>query len=279
MLIDGLALGAMPELVEPHRQRLRLIGLVHHPLADETGLSPERRAALRASEVRALAAMRHVVVTSAATATRLEAMGVDSQRLCVIEPGTDPAPLARRAGQPPLRLICVGALIPRKGHQILIEALATVKDLRWTLELIGSLERDPASAQAVRARVQALGLAPRVQVRGELEDAALEAAYQQADLFVLPSLFEGYGMAFSEALARGLPILGSGKGAVSETVPSDAGLLVETGSSSAFAAGLRRLLCDANARARLAAGAERARGRLPDWPRQARRWAELLEHV
>ncbi len=279
VLIDGLALGAMPETVERHRQRLRLIGLVHHPLADETGLSARRSAALRASESRALAAMRRVAITSSATASRLEAMGVGVDRLCVIEPGTDPAPLARRLGQKPIRLLCVGALIPRKGHRFLLEALAATKDLSWTLDLVGSLERDPDTAQALRAQIQALGLDTRVQVRGELDEDALQAVYQQADLFVLPSLLEGYGMAFSEALARGLPILGSGAGAVSETVPSDAGLLVETGSSTALAGGLRRLLSDPSKRAELAAGAERARKRLPNWSSQSQRWVELLDDV
>lgn len=279
VLIDGLALGAMPEVIEPQRERLRLIGLVHHPLADEAGLSVAQRADLRTSEHRALASMRQVVATSAATRDRLAAMGIEAGRLAVIEPGTDPAPLAPRSGQAPLQLLCVGALIPRKGHRTLIEALATIAELPWTLDLIGDAERDPATARALRAQIRELGLGARVRVRGKVAETELKAAYQRADLFVLASLFEGYGMAFAEALARGLPILGSGEGAVRETVPSAAGLLVEPGSRPALAAGLRGLLTDAEARARLAAGAEQARKWLPDWPTQARRWARLLEHV
>jgi glycosyltransferase involved in cell wall biosynthesis len=279
VLIDGLALGALPELAERHRTRLRLLGLVHHPLAHETGLSVEQQARLRASEPRALASTRRVVTTSVATRDRLTAVEIEAERVAVIEPGTDPAPLARRAGQEPLQLLCVGALIPRKGHRTLIEALGAVSDLRWTLELIGDTERDPATANAVRSQIRDLGLEARVRVRGQVDEAALEAAYLRADLFVLPSLFEGYGMAFAEALARGLPILGSGDGAVRETVPSAAGLLVEPGSSAALATGLRRVLTDAKVRAELAAGAEHARERLPDWPTQAQRWARLLEHV
>jgi glycosyltransferase involved in cell wall biosynthesis len=279
VLIDGLALGALPELAERHRTRLRLLGLVHHPLADETGLSVEQQARLRASEPRALASTRRIVTTSAATRDQLTAVGIEAERVAVIEPGTDPAPLARRAGQEPLQLLCVGALISRKGHRTLIEALGAVSDLRWTLELIGDTERDPATANAVRSQIRDLGLEARVRVRGQVDEAALEAAYLRADLFVLPSLFEGYGMAFAEALARGLPILGSGDGAVRETVPSTAGLLVEPGSSAALATGLRRVLTDAKVRAELAAGAEHARERLPDWPTQAQRWARLLEHV
>ncbi|WP_462323149.1 glycosyltransferase family 4 protein [Halochromatium sp.] len=279
VLIDGLALGVMPEIVQAERKRLRLIGLVHHPLAHETGVSAAQSAALRESERAALVAMQQIVVTSASTARRLERMGIDAARIAVIEPGTDPAPLAERTGQAPLQLLCVGALIPRKGHGILLEALSNLRDLPWQLQIIGSLDRDPATSADVRAQIERLGLGERALLRGEVDEQALATAYQQADLFVLPSLFEGYGMAFTEALARGLPVLGCNTGAVADTVPSDAGLLVAPCSSTALASALRRLLSDANERHRLAIGAERARARLPDWPGQAQRWAELLEHV
>ncbi|MEA3641130.1 MAG: glycosyltransferase family 4 protein [Lamprobacter sp.] len=279
VVIDGLALGVIPEVVGAERERLRLIGLVHHPLADETGLSTAQRAALQASESAALAAMRKLVVTSAATARCLAQMGIAAEQVAVIEPGTDPAPLARRAGRDPLRLLCVGALIPRKGHRYLIEALARVRDRPWRLDLIGSLEADPATAASIQAQIGRLGLGERMVLHGAVDDSMLEAAYQQADLFVLPSLFEGYGMAFSEALAHGLPILGCDAGAVADTVPSSAGLLVAPRSSAALAAGLRLLLSDRRARLRLMAGAERARAQLPDWPSQIQRWADLLAHV
>lgn len=279
VLIDGLALGVIPELVHAERMRLRLIGLVHHPLADETDLPPERSAALRESERKALTAMEQIVVTSTATARRLAQMDIDAARIAVIEPGTDPAPLARRAGQDPLQLLCVGALIPRKGHGILLEALSTLSELTWQLQIIGSLERDPANTANVQAQIQGLELGERVALSGEVDDQALEAAYQQADLFVLPSLFEGYGMAFTEALAHGLPILGCEAGAVADTVPADAGLLVAPGSSAALASALRRMLSNPSERRRLAAGAERARAQLPTWPDQGQRWAQLLEYV
>lgn len=279
VLIDGLALGAIPELVAAERTRLHIVALVHHPLADEAGLAPERAAVLRASEQAALAAVRRIVVTSSATRRRLVEMGLDAERIGVIEPGTDPAPLAHRAGRAPLQLLCVGTLIPRKGHRFLIEALARLRDERWHLTVVGSLTRDPETSARVRAQIDALGLQDRITLTGELDDAALEQRYQNADLFVLPSLYEGYGMAFAEALARGLPIVGSGAGAVRETVPPEAGLLVEPGSSQALAAALAELLHAPDRLARFAAGAEEARRRLPDWPSRIRHWSELLEHV
>lgn len=276
VVIDGLALGAIPELVEAHRDRLRIIALVHHPLADESGQSPGRVAALRRSEQTALAAAHQIVVTSRATARRLSEMGADAGKVSVIEPGTDPAPLAQRRGGSPLQLLCVGAVIPRKGHRVLLEALAQMPERDWHLRVVGDLERDRATAAQLRAQIRSLGLDAQVTLSGELSEASLERAYQEADLFVLASLLEGYGMAFAEALARGLPIVGSGAGAVRETVPADAGVLVEPGSSAALAEAITELMRNRDYRRQLAAGAERARTRLPDWPSRIERWGNRL---
>lgn len=279
VLIDGLALGVMAEIVHRHRDRVRLVGLVHHLLADESGISPAQVSALRAGEVRALAAMRAIVVTSPATGQRLAAAGVAADRITVIEPGTDRALLAIRAGRPPLQLLSVGAVIPRKGHTILIDALAAIQQESWHLHLVGSLEREPKTAAQVVDQISRLGLSERVTLTGELDDEDLDHAYRTADLFVLASLFEGYGMAFAEALARGLPVVGSGDGAVRDTVPADAGMLVEPGSSAALADALRLVLRDPARLHALAAGAERTRTRLPDWPSRYRRWSETLKNV
>lgn len=276
VLIDGLALGVIPEIVTREQNRLRLFGLVHHPLADESGHTPARVAELRASERAALAAMSQVVVTSDATAARLATLGVRRTKISVIEPGTDPAPLAGRSRRWPLRLLCVGALIPRKGHRVLIDALARLQERRWRLQIVGSLARDPSTVAQVVAQLEATGLGSQVTLSGALSDAALRRAYRRADLFVLASLYEGYGMAFSEAIAHGLPIIGSGAGAVQDTVPRDAGVLVEPGSSTALAAALDETMRDRGRLGELAAGAARARGRLPDWPSRHRRWSRLL---
>jgi glycosyltransferase involved in cell wall biosynthesis len=265
--------------VAEEQQRLRLLGLVHHPLADETGLSPTRSSALRTTETQALAAMRRVIVTSPATRYRLADMGVDGARVSVIEPGTDPAPLALRSGKPPLQLLSVGAVIARKGHSFLIDALAALKTQSWTLRIVGSLDRDPALVTQLRNRIASHGLEGRVILTGELDEAALNQAYGRADIFVLASLFEGYGMAFAEALARGLPIVGSGDGAVRQTVPASAGLLVEPGSTKALSDALSKILSDPARRLACNLGAERARASLPDWPSRCRCWSDTLRDV
>ncbi|MBA3624250.1 MAG: glycosyltransferase family 4 protein, partial [Methylibium sp.] len=218
VIADGLAFGAMPALAERHARRLRWIALVHHPLAFETGLEEARRRALFESERRSLATARAVIATSAATARALAGFDVPAARVHVVEPGTDPAPLARGSGKAATTLLCVATLTPRKGHAVLIEALAGLKDRSWTLVCAGSTTRDPATTAALRRDIAGAGLGERVQLLGEVDPARLDALYDGADLFVLPSHYEGYGMVLAEALARGLPVLATTAGAMADTV-------------------------------------------------------------
>jgi glycosyltransferase involved in cell wall biosynthesis len=280
-VVDGLACGAMPDVAARHAERLGLVALVHHPLALETGLSAAQAAMLRASETRALAHARRVVVTSRSTARALADYAVPAARIRVVEPGTDPAPAAmgRLCEADPLQLLCVATITPRKGHLLLLEALAALTHLDWRLVCVGSLKRDPKHAATLRDRIRVLGLASRVRLLGELSPAELDDRYARSDLFVLASLFEGYGMAYAEALARGLPVLGCAAGAVADTVPAEAGLLVQPGSVSALREALSTLLTDAGLRHRLAAGAMRARRRLPDWSTAAARFAAAIADV
>lgn len=278
VVADGLAFGALPLQAERHAARLRWVALVHHPLALESGLAPSAQAALRASERRALACARQVVVTSPATARELAAYGVPAARVAVVEPGTDPAPPSRGGGAV-ASLLCVATVTPRKAHAVLLRALARVRDQPWHLHCAGSLTRDAETAAAAQALAQALGLDGRVTWHGELEPGPLQTLYAQADLFVLPSLYEGYGMAFAEALARALPVLGCAAGAVAETVPASAGVLVPPGDVAALQAALQALLNEPARRAALAAGARAHAARLPDWPQAAQRFAAVLEGV
>ena len=264
-LIDGLALGAMPGLAEELAARLDLIGLVHHPLYLETGLPAAQATALRASEQRALAATRHVIVTSPFTAALLtRELGVPAARLTVAVPGTDPAPIARGSRDGAIRMLCVGTVTPRKGQVDLVQALCGATG-PWRLEIVGSLERDRTTAAALLASIRAQGLDGRVHVLGELDDAALVAAYNRADLLVSAARFEGYGMAIAEALARGLPVIAVAGGAVATTLPPEAGLLVPPDDAGALRASLQRFLVEPGLAQRLRRGAIAARDRLPRW--------------
>ena len=279
VVIDGLALGAMPDIVARHSERLVLVGLVHHPLADETGLEEMRRRELADSELRALQSTRRVIVVSPWTRQRLIDDGISEERIGIVEPGTEPASIARGSGSADPSLLCVATLTPRKGHAVLLDALAQLRDRRWRLDCAGSLERDVATVEALRAQIERTGLADRVRLLGELTAQALEECYASADLFVLASFIEGYGMAHAEALAHGLPIVATAAGAVPHTVPSTAGLLVAPGDADALANALRRVLDDAALRETLANGARAVRERLPTWQQACARFDAQLRAV
>ena len=283
VIVDGLAFGALPGLAEQHAARLRWVALVHHPLAMETGLTPEQGRALFDSERRALTTARGVIVTGAATARALNRYGVSADRVHVVTPGTDAAPLAAGSAADPVRrglsLLCVATLIPRKGHAVLIEALGGLQDRAWTLHCVGSATRDVDTANALRSTVVEHGLGHRVRLHGEVPAGVLQSMYGQADAFVLPSYFEGYGMALAEALAHGLPVVSTTAGAIPETVPREAGLLVPPGDAVALRAALAALLDEPALRTRLAAGARAARAVLPTWPRAVAHFAAALESL
>lgn len=263
-LIDGLAFGVLPPEVLA-QMRAPIVALVHHPLGWESGLDAARRAALIDSERRALAFARRVIVSSSTTARLLvEAFGVTAQHIVVAEPGTDPAPAARGSGGVP-HLLAVGAVVPRKGYDVLVAALAGLAERDWTASIVGSLDRAPQTAAALAAQIEACGLTHRIRLVGMLDDAALARAYDTADIFVLASRYEGYGMVLAEAMARGLPIVATAAGAAAETVPPGAGLLVAPDDAVALRVALNRLLADAGLRQNLAAGARTAGAALPRW--------------
>lgn len=276
VVVDGLALGALPELAARHGPRLGLVALIHHPLAFETGLDPHLIQRLRYSEMEALRFCRRVITTSATTARALADFDVDPARIDVVHPGTDPAPLNRRAGGPPWQLLCVATVTPRKGHRWLVDALAMHRSRPWKLACVGGLERDPDEAGELRRRIESLGLTAKVRLHGEVDDAELHRLYDVSDLFVLPSLMEGYGMAFAEALARGLPVIGTTAGAIPETVPPQAGLLVAPADTDALSRALGRWFDEAVLRESMLTGARRARERLPRWEDSVRRFRQVL---
>jgi glycosyltransferase involved in cell wall biosynthesis len=275
-VVDGLAFGVLPELMRQHAQRLNWVALVHHPLALETGLDAARQQALADSERRALAHARGVIVTSHATACALADFEVEASRIVVVEPGTEPAPLAAGSGSDALSLLCVATVTPRKGHALLVEALAGLKDRRWVLHCAGSLVMDAACASALVQAIDAHGLRERVLLHGEQDEAGLRALHAKADAFVLPSFHEGYGMALAEALAHGLPVISTRAGAIPDTVPDAAGMLVTPGDVVELRAALQRLMDDAAWRAQLGAGARAARSRLPSWAQSSARFASAL---
>jgi glycosyltransferase involved in cell wall biosynthesis len=278
IVVDGLALGVLPETASQLAGRNPLLALVHHPLALEWGLSVKQADALRASERAALAAVQGVVVTSAATA-RLVASdyGVPAERIVVARPGSDPALMSQGSQDGVVRLLSVGAIVPRKGFDVLISALATLTDLSWRLTIAGDRTRDRNAAARLDADIARHALGERIAAPGAVSPQRLAALYAEADVFVLASHFEGYGMAYAEAVAHGLPVIGTSAGAIPDTVPPDAGLLVDPGDSFALAKALRRVIGDAGLRRRLASAARAAAPQLPTWRHSAEIFARALE--
>jgi glycosyltransferase involved in cell wall biosynthesis len=277
-VLDGLALAAAEPWLEPEAARLRLVAFVHHPLALETGLPPAEAQRYAALERRLLPRFAGVVCPSPRTAAEVRAYGVE--RVEIAPPGIEkPDRLPARAEGGPIRLLSVATLTPRKGHLVLIDALAGLRDLDWRLTLIGSLDRDAATAAAVRARVATHGLEHLVTLTGEWPPSRLAEAYAAADVFVLPSFHEGYGMVFAEAMAWGLPIVATRAGAIPETVPPEAGRLVAPGDVPELAAALRDVIANAAMRGRLADAARAHAATLPSWPEAVARWAAAFDRL
>ena len=277
-VIDGLALPGFVQCLAGEAQRLRLIGFIHHPLSLETGLGLAEARRYAEIEAQLWPLLRGALCPGASTARALIAAGLPPHRVVVAIPGTDkPARLTPAGRGGPLRLLSVATITPRKGHVLLVEALAGLCEHDWRLTCIGSLERDPAEAAALRRAIAARNLGDRIILAGERPQASLSAAYQDADIFVLPSYHEGYGMAYAQALAYGLPVVGTTAGAIPDTVPAAASILVPPGDVAALREALRRLLADEPLRARLGEHAARAATALPDWPTAARNWAAALD--
>nr|WP_246278699.1 glycosyltransferase family 4 protein [Phytohabitans rumicis] len=276
VFVDGLVACAAPEVVVPAAARLRLAVLVHLPLADETGLTPGEAAELDARERATLRAAAAVVATSATTARRLvEHHGLAPARVHVAAPGADRASLA--SGTPDgRRLLCVAALTPRKGHDVLVAALAKVAEWPWECLCAGAGDPD-----RLDRLVAAHGLDGRVRFEGAQVGADLDARYAAADLLVLASHAETYGMVVTEALARGVPVLATAVGGVPEALghaPSGAvpGLLVPPGDVAALAGALRRWLGEPDTRERLRAAARARRETLTGWDVTARAVTDVV---
>jgi glycosyltransferase involved in cell wall biosynthesis len=268
VLLDGLVASTAPEVLVPHARRLRLVVLVHMPLA-----TTRERAVLSAATA--------VVTTSAWSRRRLmELHGLPADRVHVAAPAVDAADLATgtAAGG---ELLCVAAVTPGKGQDVLIDALATIIDLPWRCICVGSLDRDPAFVEALRRRALEGGLDGRVRFAGTRTGADLDSAYAAADVLVVASRAETYGMVVTEALARGLPVIAADVGGVTEALGHGAGgirpgLLVRPDDPTALAGALRDWLGDAGSRTRLRRAARERRESLPGWSTTTSVVAEVL---
>jgi glycosyltransferase involved in cell wall biosynthesis len=284
VLIDGLVACAVPYIVVPESERLRPAVLVHLPLADEQGLPPGRAADLDVLEHRTLRAVPAVVATSRWAACRLAGHhGITPDRMHVAAPGADTAPLATGSGDG-TRLLCVASVTPRKGQHRVVEALASVTDLPWTLVCAGGLVQAPGYVARLRELIGRSGLGDRIRLTGPQAGDELDASYAAADVMVLASCAETYGMVATEALARGVPVIATDVGGLPEAVgkTSDGsvpGILVPSDDPAALTAALRGWLAEADLRLRLTSAARRRRDELDGWRTTALNLAVALEKL
>jgi len=266
IMIDGLAFGALPvDLVAPLPQPV--LALVHHPLALESGLTATQAEFLRRSERAALQCADAVIASSPTTArTLVQQFNVPDAKVRIAAPGVTRAPRANGSdGVDGVRILAVGAVTPRKGYDGLIAAAARNADLNWRIDIAGSTDRAPDHVRALQSQIAQAGLSSRVILHGAVSDDILQRLYHEADLFVLASHYEGYGMVLAEAMVRGLPIVTTTGGAASETVPDTAALKVPPGNTCAMARALRQAIGDGDLRRRLSHGAWAAASQLPSW--------------
>ncbi|MCF6507171.1 glycosyltransferase family 4 protein [Blastococcus sp. MG754426] len=275
VLADGLVACAARTVLVPCSRRLRLVVLVHMVFGgDAVGAD---------DEAAVLAAARAVITTSHWTRRRLlDRYHLAAAGLHVARPGTGPAPVSPRSAGGG-RLLCVGTLAPVKGQDLLLAALGDLAGLPWRCTLVGSRDRDPRFAAALVRRAAATGIGDRVRMTGVRTGEALRRAYQEADLLVVPSRAETYGMAVTEALAAGLPVLATRVGGLPESVGRTAagppGLLVPPAHPAALGAALARWLTDRALRDRLRDAALLRRETLERWPATGTRVREVLAAV
>ena len=278
VLVDGLVASACPEAVVPASRRLRTVVLMHMPV----GAQPD--ATDRGREAAAVRASAAVVTTSDWTRRwLLGAYGLDPRRVHVARPGVDPATTAT-GSEDGGNLLSVGAVTPGKGHDLLVASLARVADASWRCVCVGSLTRSPDFVATLRRDIRAAGLTDRLLLVGPRTGDDLSVAYSTADVLVLASRAETYGMVVTEALARGLPVIAYDVGGVSEALGlgadgSPPGVLVPAGDVDALAEALRRWLVDAGLRRRLRTAATERRAGLTGWAETAHRVARVLEGV
>ena len=276
--LAGSAVGVIDGMVLPHFDAGagapwldgRAVALVHHPTALA---EPACRDMIRAAECRVLPRLGRVVATSEGVGARLVAeFGVSAQRLRVVVPGLADLPRSPGSRKATCHVLSVGRLAPRKGHDVLLRALARLPDLDWRLTIAGDSHGEAAWVEGLGTLAAGLGIGHRVELLERPAGAALEWLWETADLFALASRRETTGVAVAEALRRGVPVAVTGCGAL----PEDVGVSCPPEDAAALSCCLRRMIFDRALRQHMAETAWTVGQDLPGWPAQARRFLDAL---
>lgn len=287
VILDGLAMGGLPDTLAKHAGRLHPVALVHHPLADETGLEEVTRERLFASEKAALRHVAGVITTSRFTVRALARYDVAASRTQAVEPGVDRFPeapvLAATELHRPVQLLSVGTLSPRKAQDQLVSALAALRELPWQCTLVGSPDRAPDYVRDLQSQIEQLNLEERIVLAGEMDDEEVARVFDSADIFILPSLYEGYGMVIDEALARGLPVICSDGGALAQTADRPGIQQYPTGQVAELVSYLQAWIADRDSLLQARKQARASRSQLTSWQQAGATFktavSELLQPV
>ena len=279
-VVDGLLGGASLEFMSALSKMMPVTALIHHPLCLENGLDEETAQALKASEQEGLEFVSQIITTSPATTkTVADLFGFDSNKIYTVLPGVKRTQVSQGSKSKTVHLLCVGSVIERKGHKTLLKALGQLEELDWRLDCYGSTKFDEELFDELQDITNKEALSKKVTFHGAVSDETLEAAYAKSDVFVLPSLFEGYGMVYAEAIVRGLPVIATTAGAIPDTVPKTCGILVEPENITMLSQALEQIICDKDLRNNYKQGALNAAADFPTWQSSASRFAEILEDI
>lgn len=265
-VIDGLAGGCAPSLMAHCANDMPVVALIHHPLALENGLAKDQAKALEQLEREGLAFAKAVATTSPATTKTVHQLfNYPADNIHTFMPGVErDTPIPFRTKRP-LRILSVGTISERKGYDVLIRALSQLQDLSWTLDIVGLQHLNPKLFSELQQMASDEAIADNIRYHNAVDSQTLRVLYNGADIFALASRYEGYGMAYAEAIVRGLPVVATTAGAIPDTVPESAGLLVPADDIGAFAHALRALLSNDDLRQEKHIGALKAEPDFPKW--------------
>lgn len=278
ILADCLAWGIMDRCAVKLANSHRIVPLVHHPLCLESGISDKHADELKSKEKITLSNCKCLVTTSRQTARSLhELFGIRNETIIVAEPGLNKAEPAVGRSDGKVGLLSVGSVIKRKRYDLLVTILKSMENLPWQLDIVGEVELQPDCVQELRKLVAVTELENRITIHGPLSPEQLSQLYHRSDLFVSTTHYEGYGMAFAEAMVRGIPIVTTGSGAVSHTVPREAGFVIEPVHLDTYKMTLEKMILNAKLRMRFGKGARKAAETIGSWTETAKKISTALE--
>lgn len=218
----------------------------HYDYYRSTDTEGPRKRWVRFKERCYFAFANHIVANSNFTKSEIISFGVSPEKITVVHPGisVEDFKVYEKKATPHINLFYVGHCRPRKGLNYLVEALGRLKQDRFHLDVVGRLE-DESFYEMVLKRVKELNLTGKVSFHGRVDQDTLSRLYSQADIFVYPSLWEGFGIVFLEAMYYCLPIISSNVSAIPELVRhGENGLLIPPGDVEALSRAIKQLMED-----------------------------------